>query len=120
MAFRCIPLFCFLCPTCVRAQEFVCARFAPEKLSDAFVKSGGKPPAWLNKLITDPQGRALIYQLSASHRNCLLLNCAIQKILVQVGGGLGPSALRGHAAGFLSCLTVGQGGGGLQRARWQA
>lgn len=33
----------------------------------------------------DPGGRALIYALSADHRNCLLLNFAIQKILLQVG-----------------------------------
>eukprot|EP00983_Pelagomonas_calceolata_P112218 1159863-Pelagomonas_calceolata.AAC.8 len=46
-------------------------------------RAGGKPPAWLDQLTSTPQGRALIYQLSAAHRNCLVLNFAIQKILVQ-------------------------------------
>ncbi|KAF5839747.1 TH1 protein-domain-containing protein [Dunaliella salina] len=65
-------------------KEFVRARFDPDKLSSVFMKrAGGKPPAWLDQLTSTPQGRALIYQLSAAHRNCLVLNFAIQKILVQ-------------------------------------
>uniref|UniRef100_A0A383VL51 Uncharacterized protein n=1 Tax=Tetradesmus obliquus TaxID=3088 RepID=A0A383VL51_TETOB len=53
-------------------------------------------PEWLNELIADRRGRQLIYELSAAHRNSLLLNYAIQRILKQgheeevalVGGSL--------------------------------
>lgn len=41
-------------------------------------------PEWLNELIADRRGRQLIYELSAAHRNSLLLNYAIQRILKQV------------------------------------
>lgn len=41
----------------------------------------GKPPGWLEKLQQEPGGRQLIYDLSAKHRGCLMLNYAIQKIL---------------------------------------
>ena len=67
-------------------QEFTKARFDPDKLSSVFTQGKGKPPPWLDGLIVAPRGRQLIYELSAKHKNCLLLNFAIQKILVQVSG----------------------------------
>ncbi len=55
--------------------------------------SAGLPPPqakaqvlpWLDGLLADSRGRKLIYELSAAHRNSLLLNFAIQKIMKQVG-----------------------------------
>ncbi|KAK9816978.1 hypothetical protein WJX72_007733 [[Myrmecia] bisecta] len=54
-------------------------KFDPEKLDGTLRGSG--PPRWLNGLAGDRMGRQLIYELSAQHRNCLLLNFAVQKIL---------------------------------------
>ena len=54
-------------------------RFDPEKLDSTLRGSG--PPRWLAGLAGDRMGRQLLYQLSAQHRNCLLLNFAVQKIL---------------------------------------
>ncbi|GAM22593.1 hypothetical protein SAMD00019534_057690, partial [Acytostelium subglobosum LB1] len=38
------------------------------------------PPQWLDEMISDADWRSLIYQLSETHKNCLMLNFAIQKI----------------------------------------
>mmetsp|Transcript_10122 Transcript_10122/g.21655 ORF Transcript_10122/g.21655 Transcript_10122/m.21655 type:complete len:648 (+) Transcript_10122:87-2030(+) len=64
-------------------KEFTKSRFDPDKLSGVFMQYGGKPPPWLEGMTSDPRGRQLIYELSAVHKNCLLLNFAIQKILLQ-------------------------------------
>lgn len=61
-------------------QEYIKEHFDPSKFTAVFSKEG-KPPAWLEKLQLDPGGRQLIYDLSAKHRGCLMLNYAIQKIL---------------------------------------
>ena len=61
-------------------QEYIKEHFEPSKFTAVFSKEG-KPPAWLEKLQGDPGGRQLIYDLSARHRGCLMLNYAIQKIL---------------------------------------
>ena len=64
----------------VLEQEYIKEHFDPSKFTAVFSKEG-KPPAWLEKLQGDPGGRQLIYDLSARHRGCLMLNYAIQKIL---------------------------------------
>ncbi len=68
---------------CVSPQEVVKERFSADKVADVFGSRQGKAPTWLEGLTSDPRGRALVYELSAGHRNCLLLNFAIQKILMQ-------------------------------------
>ena len=65
-------------------KEFAKQKFDSEKLTGVFSEKGAKPPGWIEQLTQDPRGRQLIYDLSASHRNCLLLNYGIQKILLQV------------------------------------
>ena len=62
-------------------QEQVRADFDPDKFGSVFSMLDSSQLAWLEGLAADPAGRQLIYQLSASHRSCLLLNFAIQKIL---------------------------------------
>eukprot|EP00775_Hariotina_reticulata_P012244 gene12244-12381_t len=74
-------------------QELVKERFEAAKFLGVFRKGH---PDWLNELISDRRGRQLIYDLSAAHKNSLLLNYAIQRILKQghqeevslVGGAL--------------------------------
>jgi hypothetical protein len=68
------------CTACV-PQELAKERFDASKFLSLF--KGGHP-GWLNELIADRRGRQLIYELSAAHRNSLLLNYAIQRILKQV------------------------------------
>ncbi len=60
------------------------SRFDPERVANVFAERQGRAPPWLDGIISEPRGRALVYSLSAQHRNCLLLNYAIQKILMQV------------------------------------
>lgn len=62
-------------------KELVKQKFSPDKLASVFSQYGGKPPPWLEQLVTDARGRKLIYELSATHRNCLLLDYGIQRIL---------------------------------------
>ncbi len=69
-------------------------RFDPDKMADVFVGRQGKPPPWLEGLTSDARGRALVYALSAKHRNCSLLNFAIQKILRQAMGSAGAGRVR--------------------------
>ncbi|GAX82209.1 hypothetical protein CEUSTIGMA_g9637.t1 [Chlamydomonas eustigma] len=64
-------------------KEFVKQKFDSEKLAGVFHQNNGKPPAWIENLTQDPRGRQLIYELSAAHRNSLILNYGIQKILMQ-------------------------------------
>lgn len=69
---------------CIRGllQELAKERFDATKYLGVFRRGH---PDWLNELISDRRGRQLIYELSSTHRNSLLLNYAIQRILKQVG-----------------------------------
>jgi len=60
-------------------------RFSPSIFSGIFSSGGSGAPKWLNTLIEDADGRNLIYDLSHRYQNCLLLNFAVQKILLQPG-----------------------------------
>ncbi|KAK9909351.1 hypothetical protein WJX75_000889 [Coccomyxa subellipsoidea] len=65
-------------------RELAKELFDPDKFSGVFTSGGSGPPRWLDGpsgLTADREGRQLIYELSAKHRNCLLLNYAIQRIL---------------------------------------
>lgn len=73
------------------------ADFDPNKFGSVFSMLDSSQLAWLEGLAADPAGRQLIYQLSATHRSCLLLNFAIQKILY--AGGAQPR-------GFVMCANV--------------
>ena len=53
----------------------------PEEFDSIFKSRKGGPPPWIDQLAADPAGRQLYYQLTSGHRNCLLLNYAVQKIL---------------------------------------
>ena len=53
----------------------------PEEFDSIFKSRKGGPPPWIDQLAADPAGRQLYYQLTSDHRNCLLLNYAVQKIL---------------------------------------
>ncbi len=50
---------------------------------------------WLDGLLGDPRGRKLIYELSAQHRNSLLLNFAIQRIMKNVSMAWGATGQAG-------------------------
>eukprot|EP01132_Coremiostelium_polycephalum_P007548 gene7548-9280_t len=58
-------------------KDIIINRFDP-KVADTIFSSS--PPQWLDEMISDPQWRSLIYQLSENHKNCLMLNFAIQRI----------------------------------------
>ncbi len=73
------------------------ADFDPDKFGSVFSMLDSSQLAWLEGLAADPAGRQLIYQLSATHRSCLLLNFAIQKILY--AGGAQPR-------GVVMCANV--------------
>eukprot|EP00879_Flechtneria_rotunda_P021413 GHRR01022570.1.p1 GENE.GHRR01022570.1~~GHRR01022570.1.p1 ORF type:complete len:302 (+),score=121.38 GHRR01022570.1:122-1027(+) len=61
-------------------QELAKERFNAAKFLGVFRRGN---PDWLHELINHRRGRQLIYELSATHRNSLLLNYAIQRILKQ-------------------------------------
>lgn len=61
-------------------QEVIKAKFNAERL-DSVLRSKTHMPAWVNGLTSDKIGRQLIYDLSGVHKNSLMLNFAIQKIL---------------------------------------
>ena len=61
-------------------QEVIKAKFDAEKL-DSVLRSRQNTPAWVNGLTADKIGRQLIYDLSGVHKNSLMLNFAVQKIL---------------------------------------
>lgn len=69
-----------MAPPCT-SQEVVKEDFDPDRFISVFEARDSSQLAWLDELKGDPAGRRLIYQLSASHRSCLVLNFAIQKIL---------------------------------------
>ncbi|KAK9822993.1 hypothetical protein WJX81_003185 [Elliptochloris bilobata] len=62
-------------------RELVKQKFEPDKFAGVFTRGGSGPPRWLDGLLQDRAGRQLVYELSAAHRGCLLLNYAIQKVL---------------------------------------
>lgn len=62
-------------------REVVVDKFDPNCFGSVFGARSSGQLAWLDDLKTDSEGRALIYKLSTSHRSCLVLNFAIQKIL---------------------------------------
>ncbi len=73
-------------------------RFDSERFSEVFAAGSG-PPAWLSALTSDPRGRKLLYELSAAHRNCLLLSFAMQRILFEVRAPAGCRPAAGLAGG---------------------
>lgn len=66
-------------------RQLVLEKFNPSKFAGIFSKGGSGAPLWLNGLIEDFDGRKLIYELSSRYQNSLLLNFAVQKILMQPG-----------------------------------
>ncbi|KAL0488352.1 negative elongation factor C/D [Acrasis kona] len=48
--------------------------------ADAIFSASNDAPKWLDFMVDDAEWRTLIYQLSEQHKNCLILNFAIQKI----------------------------------------
>lgn len=67
-------------------QEFAKSKFDPDQFISVFGSQSTRSQAlaWLDGLLVDPRGRKFIYELSAAHRNSLLLNFAIQKIMKMV------------------------------------
>lgn len=59
-------------------QAFIKDRFDPALFYGVFNKGA---PLWLDGIIHSHPGRQLLYELSSKHKNCLLLNFAIQKML---------------------------------------
>lgn len=99
------------------------SRFDPALFSGVFTRGGGGPPPWLDGLISDPGGRALVYALSSEHRGCLLLSYAVRRALAAGHGGevaaAGP-ALAAHYSVFhallgarLAAVPAAAGGGAL-------
>lgn len=66
-------------------RKLVLGRFDPQKFAGIFSAGGSGAPQWLNGLISEREGRGLIYDLSSRYQNSLLLNFALQKILMQPG-----------------------------------
>ncbi|GAB4822406.1 hypothetical protein N2152v2_009452 [Parachlorella kessleri] len=75
-------------------------RFDPQRFAGIFSSGGSGAPQWLNGLIAEKEGRQLIYELSAQYKNSLLLNFAIQKILMQPGREQEVAAVGSSLAGF--------------------
>ncbi len=61
-------------------QEVIKSKFDAEKL-DSVLRSRSHTPSWVTGLTSDRIGRQLIYDLSGVHKNSLMLNFAVQKIL---------------------------------------
>lgn len=61
-------------------QEVIKSKFDAEKL-DSVLRSQQHTPSWVTGLTSDKIGRQLIYDLSGVHKNSLMLNFAVQKIL---------------------------------------
>ena len=66
-------------------RKLVLERFDPHKFSGIFSAGGSGAPEWLNSLVSDREGRGLIYDLSSRYQTSLLLNFAMQKIVMQPG-----------------------------------
>jgi negative elongation factor C/D len=60
-------------------KSIIMEKFDPKK-ADTIFTEGASAPQWLEFMITEPEWRSLIYQLSEAHTNCLMLNFAIQRI----------------------------------------
>ncbi len=65
-------------PHTTTPQAFIKDRFDPALFYGVFNRGA---PVWLDGIIHSQPGRQLLYELSSTHKNCLLLNFAIQKIL---------------------------------------
>ena len=52
--------------------------FSVSKVDQIF--ETGHIPEWLKSLLKDHAGRSLVYELFETHRNCVLLNFAVQKV----------------------------------------
>jgi negative elongation factor C/D len=59
-------------------KTLIVQKFDPKKADTVWGRKAA--PEWLDFMISDPQWRALLYRLSADHKDCLLLNFAIQRI----------------------------------------
>ena len=66
-------------------RKLVLERFDPQMFAGIFSAGGSGIPQWINALLADADGRALIYELSSRYQNSLLLNFAMQKIIMQPG-----------------------------------
>jgi len=53
--------------------------FDPKK-ADKIFQQASAVPVWLDHMLECPSWRATIYQLAETHKNCLMLNFAIQRI----------------------------------------
>eukprot|EP01104_Vermistella_antarctica_P012485 TRINITY_DN3629_c0_g1_i1.p1 TRINITY_DN3629_c0_g1~~TRINITY_DN3629_c0_g1_i1.p1 ORF type:complete len:733 (+),score=159.04 TRINITY_DN3629_c0_g1_i1:142-2340(+) len=60
-------------------KELLERSFDPRVADSTFGGSQGVP-AWLTHMIESPEWRPVLYRLSEKHRDCLMLNYAIQKI----------------------------------------
>jgi negative elongation factor C/D len=59
-------------------KTLIAQKFDPKKADTIWGRKAA--PEWLDYMISDPHWRALLYRLSADHKDCLLLNFAIQRI----------------------------------------
>jgi len=60
-------------------RDLIVRLFDPKK-ADTIFQEGPSAPEWLEAMIQEPFWRSLIYQLSEEHKDCLMLNFAIQRI----------------------------------------
>jgi len=61
-------------------KSLLLERFDPKKADSIFSEKESSQPEWLEKMIQQPRYRSMIYELSEIHKNCVLLNFAIQAI----------------------------------------
>lgn len=81
-------------------RQLVLEKFDPQKFSGIFSAGGSGAPKWLSGLISDREGRGIIYTLSAKYQNSLLLNFAMQKILMQPGRDVEAAAVGASLVGY--------------------
>jgi negative elongation factor C/D len=81
-------------------RQLVLDKFDPQKFSGIFSAGGSGAPKWLSGLISDRDGRGIIYTLSAKYQNSLLLNFAMQKILMQPGRDVEAAAVGASLVGY--------------------
>ena len=81
-------------------RQLCLQKFDPGVFSGVFSAGGGGIPPWLNPLIADRQGRGLIYELSAKYQSSLLLNFAMQKILMRPGGDVEAAGVGASLSSF--------------------
>jgi len=81
-------------------RQLVLEKFDPQKFSGIFSAGGSGAPKWLSGLISDREGRGIIYTLSSKYQNSLLLNFAMQKILMQPGRDVEAASVGASLVGF--------------------